>query len=156
MGRQEIDYLELKDKIIKFLEERRAIVLDTSADNRVTARTVSFVSEELQIFFWSYRNHTKFYQIQENPKVALSRDNLQIEGISELKGSVLDPENEDYLEKYRKKFPQEYERYVDEPDMILVTVKPTLFVLMVNIDGTLYRDHLDVRIKDAYRIETRE
>lgn len=153
---QEISFSDLKEKIIRFLEGKRAIILATSSNNRVTARTVSFVNNGFQIFFWSYKNHTKCKQIQENPRVALCRDNLQIEGNANLQGSILDTENKDYLSAFKKKFPKDYERYANEPDMILVKVKPTLFILLVIIDGTLYRDHLDVKNKHTYRIELKD
>jgi uncharacterized pyridoxamine 5'-phosphate oxidase family protein len=153
---QEINISELKEKIIKFLEGKRAIVLATTSNNRVTARTVSFVNNGLHVFFWSYRNHTKCKQIKENPNVALCRDNLQVEGTASLHGSILNNYNIDYLTIFKKKFPKDYKRYVNEPDMTLVKVKPILFILLVNIDGTLYRDHLDVTNKHAYRIELKD
>ena len=156
MGKSEISYLELKNKITAFLEEKRAIVLATSSNNQVIARTVSYVNNELEIYFWSYRNHTKCQQIKDNPRVALCRDYLQVEGIASLHGSILDPQNKDYLVHFRKKFPKMYENYINEPEMILITVEPTLFVMLVNIDGTLYRDHLNVTKKQVYRIGIKE
>ncbi len=156
MIQQEISFSELKEKIIKFLNGKKAIVVATSSNNHVTARTVSFVNNGLHIFFWSYGNHTKCKQIKENPKIALCRDNLQVEGIANLQGSILSPDNEDYLRDFQKKFPKDYERYVNEPDMILVNVKPVLFILLVNIDRMLYRDHLDVANNHAYRVELRD
>jgi uncharacterized pyridoxamine 5'-phosphate oxidase family protein len=154
--RQEIDYNTLENKIIEFLQNKRAIVVATSQNNRVTARTVSFVNIGLQIFFWSYENHTKCHQIRVNPKVALCRDNLQVEGMAELKGSVLDKKNETYLSKFKEKFPKDYDRYANEPKMILVDITPTLFVLLVNEDGNLYRDHLNIEEGTAFRIELKE
>ncbi len=153
---QKISFSDLKENIIKFLEGKRGIVVATSSNNRVTARTVSFVNNGLQIFFWSYGNHTKCKQIQENPNIAMCRDNLQVEGIAKLHGSILDSNNKDYLREFQKKFPKDYDRYVNEPDMILVKVKPVLFILLVNIDRMLYRDHLDIGNNLAYRIELRD
>lgn len=153
MVRQEIKFNELQGRIIEFLDGKRAIVLATSVDNRVTARTVSYVNDHLQIFFWSYENHTKCQQIQINSTVALCRDNLQVEGKAEMRGSILDIQNESYLDRYKEKYPKEYERWLNKPNMVLVTVHPTLFVIMVSIDGKLYRDHLDLINKQAFRIE---
>ena len=133
MTRQEIDFNTLEKKIIEFLKNKRAIVVATSENDRVTARTVSFVNNGLQIFFWSYENHTKCHQIRANPKIALCRDNLQVEGIAELKGSILNKKNKRYLSKFKQKFPKDFNRYVNEPKMILIDINPTLFVLLVNV-----------------------
>jgi hypothetical protein len=67
MEKKEISFSELKESIIKFLESKRAIVLATAANNRVTARTVSFVNDELRYSFYLgviILNVYKFKKIQ--------------------------------------------------------------------------------------------
>jgi hypothetical protein len=156
MVKENIDYQELKQKIITYLIGKKAIVIATAAQNRVTARTVSFVNIQLELFFWSYKNHTKCYQIEENQRVALCRDILQIEGIATLNGSILDKKNKEYLLPYKTRFPKKYVRYLNDSSLILISVIPTLCILLVYIDGMVYRDHLDLIKKYAFRVELRE
>lgn len=151
-----MSYSELKNKVIEFLESKRAIVLATSLNDNVIARTVSYVNKDLQLYFWSYKNHEKCKQIKNNPTVALCRDNLQVEGLATLHGNILDPKNKMYLAPFKNKFPKDYDRYINEPKMILVKVKPTLFVFLENVDGTLYRNHLNVTKKLVYSLEMKE
>jgi general stress protein 26 len=81
-----LDYEHEKGLVLKFLEGKHAITLATSLGDRVTARTVSFANDGLAILFMSWAHHTKCVQIRVNPRVALCRDNVQIEGIADCMG----------------------------------------------------------------------
>jgi len=153
---KELDYQKKKEEIIKFLESKHAIILATSHNNRVTARTVTFASKELDIYFMSWEHHTKCLQIRENPRVALCRDNVQIEGLAEILGSPLDEKNREYAEIYRNKVPRDFEGFASQPGMILVKVTPISIVSMVNIDNWLYLEHLDIENEKAWLTDLAE
>ena len=104
------DYESVKNQVAEFLASKPAIVLATSLDGRVTARTVSMASEGLDVYFMSWGHHTKCIQIRGNPRVALCRDNVQIEGLAEILGSPLEETNQRYTELLRRKYPDDHDR----------------------------------------------
>lgn len=147
---KQLDFDEIRNKKVKFLESHHVIVLATSYDNRVTARTVTYASKELEVCFMSWGHHKKCVQIRENPKVALCRDNVNIEGVAEILGSPLDEKNKEYVEIYKKNLPRDFEGFAHQSGMVMVKVTPTFVVSMVRIDNMLYLEHLDLGSKKAY------
>ena len=152
MVSQDLDFLELKESIITFLEEKSTIILATSSNDRVTARSISFVNKGLEIFFVTWTHHTKSVQIRENANVALCISNLQVEGKATIRGPPFDPNNKEYLDLYKKKHLRYYNKFAKQPETIIITIEPTLIVKLVNIKGDFYRDHLDIAKNNAYRL----
>jgi uncharacterized pyridoxamine 5'-phosphate oxidase family protein len=142
--RRELDYKDIKNRVVEFLANKRAIVLATSLDGRVTARTVSMVSEGLDVCFMSWGHHTKCVQIRGNPRVALCRDNVQIEGLAEILGSPLDEGNIRYAEMLRAKYPDDYRMFAREPGMVIVKVVPSTITVFGKKDDGFYLDCLDL------------
>lgn len=149
-GFRQLDFDEIRNKKVKFLESHHVIVLATSYDNRVTARTVTYASKESEVYLMSWGHHKKCVQIRGNAKVALCRDNVSIEGVAEILGSPLDEKNKEYVEIYRKKLPRDFEGFAHQSGMVMVKVTPTFIVSMVRIDKMLYLEHLDLENKKAY------
>ncbi|MHA1444930.1 MAG: pyridoxamine 5'-phosphate oxidase family protein [Candidatus Hodarchaeales archaeon] len=152
MARQDLDFLELKESIITFLEGKNSIVLATSSNNRVTARSISFVNKGLEIFFVSWTHHIKSVQIRANENVALCIGGLQVEGKATLRGAPFDPNNKEYIDLYKEKHLQYYSKFAKMPDTTIITIEPTLIIKLVNIKGDFYRDHLDLTNNIAYRL----
>ena len=148
--RKELDYDRIREEKIRFLENHHAIVLATAYNDRVTARTVTYASKGLEIYFMSWGHHKKCVQIRGNPKVALVKDNVNIEGSAEILGNPLDDKNKEYAEIYKKKLPRDFEGFAHQPGIVMVKVTPTFMVSMVRIDGRLYLEHLDLENKTAY------
>jgi general stress protein 26 len=144
------DYESTVDKVIQFLAGKHAIVLATSLDGRVTARTVSMASEGLDVYFMSWEHHTKCAQIRGNPRVALCRDNVQIEGRAEILGSPLDEANRRYTELLGKKYPDD-ERFAREPGMVVVRVVPSTIAVFGRGSDGFYLDCLDLERATACR-----
>ncbi len=84
--RKEPDFAKIKGEILAILEKNRNVTLATSLDNRVTARTVQYVSIDLDIYFTSWGFNKKIVQIKGNSSVALYLKNLQIEGSTNILG----------------------------------------------------------------------
>ncbi|MGC9779074.1 MAG: pyridoxamine 5'-phosphate oxidase family protein [Candidatus Heimdallarchaeota archaeon] len=84
--RKEPDFAKIKGEILAILEKNRNVTLATSLDNRVTARTVQYVSIDLDIYFTSWGFNKKIVQIKGNSSVALYLKNLQIEGSANILG----------------------------------------------------------------------
>ena len=148
--KKELDYERIREEKIRFLENHHAIVLATSLNNRVTARTVTYATKGLEIYFMSWGHHKKCVQIIGNPKVALVKHNVNIEGIAEILGNPLDEKNKEYAGIYKKKLPRDFGGFAHQPGMVMVKVTPTFIVSMVRIDNRLYLEHLDLENKIAY------
>jgi len=144
------DYASTRDKVIEFLASKHAIVLATSLDGRVTARTVSMASDGLDVYFMSWGHHTKCAQIRANPRVALCRDNVQIEGRAEILGSPLDEANGRYAELLRDRYP-DHERFAREPGMVIVRVVPSTIAVFCRGSDGFYLDCLDLERATARR-----
>jgi len=152
MNRGEKLGYEAKERdVIAFLEGKHSIVLATSLDDRVTARTVSFVNDGLDVLFMSWGHNTKCVQIRANPRVALCRDQVQIEGRAEILGSLSDPANQSYAELLKKKYPREFTGFAHQPGMVLVRVVPSKIGVFAVIGGQFYVDYLDLREKKVHR-----
>ena len=146
-----LDINELKVEIVTILEKEKHIVLATCSDGRVTARTMSHVNVGVDIFIQTDKRYLKVEQINENPKVALCLDNIQIEGTAELLGHPMEPENAEFCNLYRQKHPHSFQLYTPLENEIIVKVRPTLFILWKYIDGKPCRDYLNMNENAAYR-----
>jgi len=148
--KRELDYERVREEKIKFLEAHHVVVLATSLNDRVTARTVTYATKGLDIYFMSWGHHKKCVQIRGNPKVALCRDNVNIEGVAEILGNPLDEKNKEYAQTYRKKLPRDFEGFAHQLGIVMVRVTPTFIVSMVRINNRLCLEHLDLENKTAY------
>jgi general stress protein 26 len=148
--KRELDFEKVREEKVRFLDSHHVIVLATSFDNRVTARTVTYASKGLDIYFMSWGHHKKCVQIRGNPKVALCRDNMTIEGLAIILGNPLDEKNKEYAETYTKKLPHDFKGFAHQPGMVLVKVTPTFVVSWVRIENRFFLEHLDLENKRAY------
>ena len=150
-----LDYDKCIEEKSRFLGDNRHIVLATSLECRVTARTIDYVSAGLDIIFLSWSHHDKITQMKGNPKVALCRDNVQIEGVAEILGNPYDDENRKYAELYRGKLPVLFNVFAGIPGMIFVKVTPTLFKTFIS--GKNRRiEYLDLSVNKAFWRELEE
>lgn len=120
------------------------MVLATSADNRVTARTMSCIIHEKTIYFQTDRNFLKYRQIISNPRVALCSGNTQIEGIAREIGHPLDPENAFFASLYRHYYERSFALYSPLPNEVLINVEPEKITLWAYDEGKPYRDFFDI------------
>jgi uncharacterized pyridoxamine 5'-phosphate oxidase family protein len=144
-----VDYATRADDVRRFLESKRAIVLATYADGRVTARTVSFVTKDLKIYFMSWDHNVKCRQIRSNPRVALCRDNVQIEGEAKILGSPVDQADQEVAGLLRTKYPEDYAVYSGQPGMTVVEVVPRLIRLFRKEGDRFLLEELDVTSETA-------
>ena len=145
-----INFEILKKEIIELLQQKKSLVLATASKNRVTARSVSCVYDGLKIFFFTYKTTTKFMQISENSKVALSVQNISVEGIAKIIGGLLNGENKLFIENYRKIHPGTLKKYSKGEEDQVIEVSPTLIKLFKHVDGVPMLFYLDVEKQTAY------
>ena len=151
MNKIALNVNEKKQELSKLLEDAKYIVLATSADNRVTARTLCHVNIGLDIFFQTDSGFLKVEQIRKNPKVALCLNNMQIEGVAQLRGRPSEDQNAEFSDAFRKKHSRSYEKYAKSKKQITIKVSPALFVEWKYIDEKPCREYLDLEKNLAYR-----
>ena len=98
----------------------------------------------------SWNHHEKILQIEENPNVALAKDNVSIKGVAEILGKPLDEESMKGAEVTKRKHPKEFEIFCRIPGMIMVKVTSKYIKSWVRIDNRFLIEHLDLENKVAY------
>jgi len=151
----ELNYNDLKGEILELLKNASNIIVATCANQRVTARIVTCINQELNIQFWTYTESQKYQQIVANPHVALCFEHMQIEGIATIKGHPQAEENAKHLTIFQNQYPLVVEKWAFLPNMVVIEVIPTLFSLYRQPQTTNVPrdciDVLDVRHSKAYR-----
>ena len=147
---RELDFEKIREEKIKFFENHHTIILASSHNNKVTARTVTYASEELDFYFMSWNHHEKILQIRGNPNVALSRDNISIKGVAEILGDLSDERSKEGVVITKKKHPKEFRIFSEIPGMIMVKITPTYIKSWVRVDNKFFLEHLDLENKMAY------
>lgn len=147
----EISYDILKEEAIQFLGAQKFLVLATSSNDRVTARTMGFVNKGLTIYFQTDRNFLKVKQIEQNPNVALCGANVQIEGIAKIKNHPFDKLNEEFIELFKKKHTLAFNTYSHLKNEIVIEVEPRLITFWKYIDDKPLREYLYIRETKAER-----
>lgn len=76
--------------LIENISKFKNMVLATSYQDKVTARSVSTIVVDSKIYFQTANNMEKYYQIQKNCNVALTKGFYQIEGTAKAIGGWQD------------------------------------------------------------------
>jgi general stress protein 26 len=150
--REPLSFEEKRQEIVDFLasKENAIMALATSADGRVLARMVLVTCEGLDVYFFTWGGSRKCEQIRANPRVALCKDRVQIEGAAEILGGLFDPENASIRGLFEERFPEAVERWRDRPAMVLVKIAPTSVVLGGTPDAEPHLQFVDLVHKRAY------
>ena len=151
--RKELNFEEKKQELIRFLDlnENRHMALATSANSRVQVRMVLIASAGLDIFFFSWKHSRKCKQISRNPRVALCKDTIQIEGNAEILGSLSDRKIKKFTDVMISKYPDAVKNWEKRPGMVLLRVRPTFAVTGANSrNGETWMDYLDLKKHKAY------
>lgn len=147
----EIEYTNLEQEIIQFLDDHKILILATSANDRVTARSMSCVNKGLFIYFQTDKRFIKFEQIKQNPIVALCAGNVQIESMATIKNHSLDPSNKEFIELYKTSHPNAFKEYSHLENTVVIKVAPKLITLWKYSDGKPYREFLYIDSQRAER-----
>jgi len=150
--RRDLDYEEKERELIHFLESKdnAIMALATSQGNRVLARMILVACSKLDIYFFTWGHSRKCEQIRENPRVALCKDRVQIEGVAEILGGLFDERNHKYTEMFRNRFPGAIEKWQDRPGMLLVKIRPTAAVIAGRPGEEPQLEFLDLEKRVAY------
>jgi general stress protein 26 len=150
--RWDLDFGEKRHELVRFLESRdnAIMALATSQADRVMVRSILVGCRDLDIYFFTWGHSRKCEQIRANPRVALCRDSIQIEGTAEILGDLFDDRNRDGLELLQQKFPDAIDYWRDRPGMVLVKVSPTAAVIAGGSGEEPNLKFLDLERKVAY------
>lgn len=129
----------------------KKMVLATCAESKTTARMVSCIFYESNIYFQTDRNFLKYKQINTNPNVALCIDNIQIEGIASDIGHPLDKNNEYFAILFKMNYRSAYDKYIAIPDERLLKVIPVFITLWEYDNEKPYRIFFDFPKKEVYK-----
>jgi len=129
--RRELGFDVKRQEIVSFLAspDNAIMSLATSSSDRVLARMILVLCEDLDVYFFTWGGSRKCEQIRANPRVALCRDRVQIEGTAEILGGLFDAANAAILQLFEERFPETVGNWRGRPGMILMKITPTLVVL---------------------------
>ncbi len=115
---------EAKKIMDEKLGDWKIMALATSVDDYPMVRNVSCLFYHDKIYFKTDKNFRKTRQLYENPRVAMCWNGVQVEGIADIKGLVVEEEGRIFEQLYKKFLWQSYNAYSHEDTEILVEVTP--------------------------------
>ncbi len=148
----ELNYQVLENEIIELLSKKKTMVFATSDGNHVTARSMSVITDGLNVYFQTSRDFQKCSQIAGNPSAALCSDNIAYEGKAFITGGPYEIHNTFFRENFPKAHAASFESYSRLPDQTVIMVKPSLITLWKYGEPNPFRDFLDVENRKAWRI----
>ncbi len=151
MHRIDIDYERFSAECALCISRSSYWSLATAAGDHVTVRTVNTVNVGMKIYFSTDTRLTKFAQISANPKVALCRENVQIEGLARDLGHPLTPKNKYFCDLFRRQHPTFFDLYAAVPTQTVVEINPTLITVWHHDGDGAYRKCLLLIAGKAYR-----
>ena len=119
-----IDFKTAKAIMDQKLGEWKIMALASCADDYPMVRNVSCIFYNDKIYFKTDRNFRKTKQLFQNPRVAMCFNGVQVEGIAENKGLVVEEEGRVFEKKYKEYLWQSYNAYSHEDSEILIEVTP--------------------------------
>jgi uncharacterized pyridoxamine 5'-phosphate oxidase family protein len=117
------EYQSEKNRILNEISEKSIMILATSKNNIVSARSMSVIFYKGKIYFQTGKLMEKYDNIINNKNIALCESNIQIQGIARDIGPW--NLNEEILPKYKEKHNISYNLYgeMKSQTVIEVTIK---------------------------------
>lgn len=144
------NFIRLKKESFDILNENKHIVLATSFEDFVTARTISYVMINDDLYFQTLSTYEKAIQIKNNDKVALCLGNLQITGTAKILNHP--SENNEFLQKYKLIHYNAYNKYSMLEDEVVIKVKIDKISLWKYENSSGHKLTIDL-IKKEFRYE---
>ena len=112
------------DIMFQKLGDWKVMALASSVNDYVMVRNVSCLFYDNKVYFKTDKNFRKTQQLYQNPRVAMCWSGVQIEGLAENKGLVVDEPGRRFEQGYQKYLWGSYNRYSHEDTEILIEVSP--------------------------------
>ena len=119
-----IDFKTAKAIMDQKLGEWKIMALASCADDYPMVRNVSCLFYDQKIWFKTDKNFRKTQQLFQNPHVALCWSGVQVEGIAENKGLVVDEPGRKFEALYQEYLWGSYNKYSHEDTEIIIEVTP--------------------------------
>ena len=117
-------YSEIKDAVLKLLNDTKLVVLATANRNGVVATAqVLIVNDGLKAYIMTDKKFEKALNISENPCVALSIGAFSFKGLARILGHPLKFKN--IANKIKEKHLDSYNTYINIADEVLIEVRLT-------------------------------
>lgn len=149
-----LDYEKLKKKLLAFLEnkENSLMILATSSNDVVMARSVLVCNNGLNIYFFTWKYSRKCTQIKHNNFVSLCKDKVEIEGTAKILGLMTTKKNKKILNLLNQRFPDSVKIWENKPNMVIIKVNP-IFARVDGyfIDNDSFNEYIDIVRQNAYR-----
>lgn len=144
------DFEKKLHDLFERLGQSSKMVLATSLDGAVSARTMSVLIKNGRFYFQTDKTFRKYRQISGNKNVALCVDNIQIEGTCKEIGNPTD--DMDFCREYQKAFPASFASYSQLENERLFEVMPNFIQQWIYEDGMPFVERFDIQ-KSVYRKE---
>lgn len=141
-----MNFQEAKELFFKQLGDFKIMALATSVHDYVMVRNVSCLFYDERIYFKTDKNFRKTQQLYQNPQVALCSGGIQVEGLAENKGLVIEEPGKKFEAGYKKHLWGSYNAYSHEEDEILIEVTPQ-FVEIWDTDEDNYAFQIFIDFK---------
>ena len=106
------------------LGDSKIMALASSVNDHVMVRNVSCLFYDGKVWFKTDKNFRKTRQLYENPRVALCWSGVQIEGVAENRGLVVEEPGRRFEALYKKHLWGSYNKYSHEDTEIIIEVSP--------------------------------
>ena len=136
------------------LGDWKIMALASSVNDYVMVRNVSCLFYDGKVYFKTDREFRKTKQLIENPHVALCWSGVQIEGLAENKGLVIDEPGRKFEKLYKEFLWGSYNKYSHEDTEILIEVTPKYVEIWdTSEDNYAYQVFIDF---DARGVEVKQ
>ncbi len=136
------------------LGDWKIMALASSVNDYVMVRNVSCLFYDGKVYFKTDREFRKTKQLIENPHVALCWSGVQIEGLAENKGLVVDEPGRKFERLYKEFLWGSYNKYSHEDTEILIEVTPKYVEIWdTSEDNYAYQIFIDF---DARGVEVKQ
>lgn len=119
-----LTFAQAVELMFEKLGDSKIMALASSVNDYVMVRNVSCLFYDGKIWFKTDKNFRKTQQLYQNPHVALCWSGVQVEGIAENKGLVVDEPGRKFETLYQKYLWGSYNKYSHEDTEIIIEVSP--------------------------------
>lgn len=139
-----LTFAQAVDLMFEKLGDSKIMALASSVNDYVMVRNVSCLFYDGKIWFKTDKNFRKTQQLYQNPHVALCWSGVQVEGIAENKGLVVDEPGRKFETLYQKYLWGSYNKYSHEDTEILIEVTPKFVEIWdTSLDNYAYQLFID-------------
>lgn len=141
---KDITFETAVERMFEILGNSKIMALASSVNDYVMVRNVSCLFYDEKIYFKTDMNFRKTKQIMENPQVAMCFNGIQVEGIAQNKGLVVDEPGRRFEEGYKKYLWESYNKYSHTDTEILIEISPKYVEIWdTSEDGYAFQLFLD-------------